>query len=230
MDFNITGKPEYSMLSVGLNPGDEIIAESGAMVSCDTSVNVKTSSRGGVLSGIKRATLGGESFFVNRYTTEEKSAEIKFAPPAPGDISYTKLDNQDFYIQSASFLAAESGIELNTSFQGLKGFFSGEGLFMLKASGNGHVFFDSYGAIEKISLDGTVGKYIVDTGHIVAFEPSLKYRIKTVGGLKATFFSGEGLVCEFSGSGDLYIQTRTPETLASWVHPFRKVKSENKNS
>ena len=92
----------------------------------------------------------------------------------------------------------------------MKGFFSGESLFLIKASGNGDIWFSSYGAILEIPVNGS---YIVDTGYIVAFEDTLNYNVEMLGGLsfkslKTSIFGGEGLVCRFSGQGKLWIQTR----------------------
>ncbi len=102
--------------------------------------------------------------------------------------------------------------------------FSGEGLFFLKASGTGELFFSSFGAIHKVQVQG---EYIVDTGHIVAFEPSLSFKLEKVGGLKSLFLSGEGLVCRFSGSGTLYVQTRNQNSFAAWANQFRRVQTSN---
>ena len=95
--------------------------------------------------------------------------------------------------------------------------FSGEGLFFIECSGRGELFFNSYGAIIEREVDGAL---LVDTGHVVAWEPGLRYSIRGVGGLKSTLLSGEGLVMNFSGSGKVYLQTRTMGGLASWLTPF----------
>jgi uncharacterized protein (TIGR00266 family) len=98
------------------------------------------------------------------------------------------------------------------------------GLFLLKAIGPGTVFVASYGAIYKKQCDG---EYIVDTDHIVAFEDSVSYGITKVGGIKSLFLGGEGLVAKFSGTGMIYAQTRSPSSLAAFLHPFRRVQSNN---
>ncbi len=229
MQFKITGRPEFSMINVTLSDAESIVAESGAMVSMSSNMQIKTSSRGGVLKGLTRSFLGGESFFMNTYTAQGGDADIKLAPSVPGDLMHRTLNGEDFYLQSGAYVAGSPTIAIDTKFQGLKGFFSGEGLFMLKASGKGDLFFCSFGAIEEVDVSAFDGEYVVDTGYIVAFESTLKYNIRTVGGLKSTFFSGEGLVCKFTGSGKLWLQTRAGEPLASWVHPFRSVRSRSNN-
>jgi len=93
----------------------------------------------------------------------------------------------------------------------------GEGLFLLSATGAGDLFINAYGGIREIDLNGS---FIVDTGHIVAFEDSLTFNVKKVGSWKSTLFSGEGLVCEFSGKGKLWIQTRNLSALVAWLRPM----------
>ena len=125
---------------------------------------------------------------------------------------------------TCSALASGTDVEVDSKWGGAKTFFGGEGLFMLKVSGQGPVWLSSYGAIHQVDVSGS---YTVDTGHIVAFDETLTFQINKVGGMKSLFFSGEGLVCEFSGNGRLWIQTRNAPSLASFLHPFRPVKQNN---
>jgi uncharacterized protein (TIGR00266 family) len=110
-------------------------------------------------------------------------------------------------VQSTSYLASSQGINIDSKWGGFKTFFGGEGFFMIKATGQGEMAVNSFGAIHELELDGP---YIVDTGHIVAFEETLGFKVKRVGSWKSTFFSGEGLVCLFEGQGKLWIQSRNP--------------------
>lgn len=107
---------------------------------------------------------------------------------------------------------------MDVEFGGSKTFFGGEGLFLLEMSGTGPAFVSSYGAIDEVTVDPgeTV---VVDTGHIVAFEETLEFDVRRVGGLKSTLFSGEGLVCEFSGEGRVWTQTRSPGAFLAWLIP-----------
>ena len=115
-------------------------------------------------------------------------------------------------------MASSPEIEVNTKWGGAKTFFSKEGLFLLKMSGQGKLFLSSYGAIHNISLEAGQ-KYIVDTGHMVAFTEGVGYKVKRVGGLKSTLFSGEGLVCELTGPGKIMIQSRSADAFISWLIP-----------
>ena len=133
-------------------------------------------------------------------------------------------------LQRGAYLANSEGVEITSQWQGMRGFFSGEGLILLKVHGRGDLFFNSYGAIIELDVQDEV---FVDTGYIVAFESTLNYNVTTLPGArpgtnwKSLFLGGEGLVCRFTGRGKVWIQTRQIGTYLSWVNPFRPVKSKN---
>ncbi|MFC6719103.1 TIGR00266 family protein [Natrialbaceae archaeon GCM10025810] len=216
MDHSIAHQPSFALLQVDLDPGESITAEAGAMVSHTDGIEMTTNrGNGGLLGSVKRSVLGEESFFQNTFTARDRG-HVTLAPPIPGDITRHDLDHDAVYVQSGSFLAADESISLETEFGGAKTFFGGEGLFLLKLSGSGPAFLSSYGAIETKSLEAGE-RYVVDTGHIVAFEDRVQFSVDRVGGLKSTLFSGEGLVCTFEGPGQLWLQSRSQDAFLSWV-------------
>jgi uncharacterized protein (TIGR00266 family) len=217
MRVDVRYQPSYSLAIVGLELNEAITAEGGAMVSMTSNVEIKTEMRGGVFGALKRSVLGGESMFLNTFHSRGGSGEITLAPSLPGDIATTQVTGGPFYLQSGSFLASETGVNIDTTWGGAKSFFGSEGLFLLKATGTGGLIFSSYGAIHPVQLSGT--PYVVDTGHIVAFTGGLEFDVRRVGGWKSTILSGEGLVCEFRGSGILYLQTRSSQAFLSWLVP-----------
>jgi len=216
MRYEIIHRPSFSLLDVQLDRGEEIQAEAGAMVYMSPTIEVQTKARGGILGALKRSVLGGESFFVNTFRAEEGPGSIGLAPSYMGDIEAFEL-NGTLYAQSGAFLASYGNIEIDTKWGGARTFFGREGLFLLKMSGRGTVFLSSFGAIYKKELHNE--RFIIDTGHMVAFSEGLDFNIKRVGGLKSTLFSGEGLVAEFYGTGTLYIQTRSMDSFLSWLIP-----------
>lgn len=225
MPYEIKSSPEFAIIDFKLAPGESVVAESGAMVSMSANVKMKTEARGGVLAAAKRKLLGGESIFQNTFTAEGQEGHVMLAPGCPGDIMAFNLGSgRSLMIQSSAYVAATPDVTLDTKWGGARGFFSGVGLFLLKATGPGTVFVSSYGAIFPKRCEGA---YIVDTDHIVAFEDSVTYGITKVGGIKSLFFGGEGLVAKFSGQGMIYAQTRSPSSLAAFLHPFRPVKSKS---
>lgn len=218
MQIEIRYQPSYSLAIAKLAAGEGVQVESGAMVSMTGNVQIETRMQGGLFGALKRKVLGGESLFTNTYTALGAPGEVTLAPTLPGDLTHITLAGGTFFMQSGSFVACAPGVQIDTAWGGAKGFFSGEGLFLLKASGSGDLLFSSYGAIHRVDLDGR-SPYIVDTGHVVGFTSGLQYAVKSVGGFKSTLLSGEGLVCEFTGQGALYLQTRSTQAFLSWLLP-----------
>ncbi|MFO1524024.1 MAG: TIGR00266 family protein [Kiritimatiellia bacterium] len=218
--YRFDGKPDYGFLTVTIPQGRTLKVEAAAMATLDTNIRMKTRMRGGF-----RRFLGGESLFINEFTAENGPGEIGIAPAAPGDIDHVCLDNETIYLQSSGYVASDPSVVIETKWQGLvKGFFSGESLFLVKCSGSGDLWFNTYGGMLCVEVDGS---YVVDTGHMVAFTGGLDYKVGKVGGYKALFLSGEGLVCRFTGKGKVWIQTRQVPRFARWAWPFRPVKSKN---
>lgn len=217
MEYDIEHRPSYALLSVELEQREELQAEAGAMVSHTDGIAIETEATGGIVDSLKRTAFGGESFFMNTFSAD-RPGHVTLAPPLPGDVIGKELADERLLVQSGSFMAAESGIDIDTQFGGGRTFFGGEGLFLLELSGTGRTFLSSYGAIERVDLEPGE-TYTVDTGHIVAFEGTTNFDVKKVGGLKSTLFSGEGLVCEFSGEGSVWLQTRSTDAFLSWLIP-----------
>ncbi|EPG68078.1 TIGR00266 family protein [Leptospira wolffii] len=213
MKIELLYKPSYSVAKVNLSQGESIQAESGALMSMSPNISIEThkAQKGGLLKSLKAAFLGGESFWMNTFTADQ-AGEVLLAPTLPGDLEKLEL-NGTVFVQSSSYLASEPKIDIDTKFQGLKGFFSGESLFFLKLSGSGTVLISSYGGIETLDVED---EFIVDTGHIVAFQEGLNYEITKFGGWKSFFLGGEGFVAKFKGKGKLWIQSRNVPSLGSW--------------
>jgi len=216
--YQIDAKPDFSLLTVQVPAGKTLRVEASAMASMDTNLVMKTKLKGGF-----GRFLTGESLFINDFTAEGGAGEITIAPGPPGDMDHVFLDNQTIYLQNSAYVASTPDVAVESKWQGLmKGFFSGENLFLIRCSGRGDLWFNTFGAM--IEVDVT-DNYVVDTGHIVAFTEGLDYDISRVGGYKSLFFSGEGLVCRFRGQGKVWIQTRKVGAFVGWVNPYRPVKS-----
>ncbi|HZI93783.1 MAG TPA: TIGR00266 family protein [Patescibacteria group bacterium] len=218
MQISIKYQPSYSLAILALASGESIQAESGAMVSMSSNIQIETAMKGGMLGAVARKVLGGESLFTNTFTAAGGPGEITLAPSLPGDITSVTMSSETLFIQSGSFLAGDPAINLDLQWGGAKTFFGSEGLFLLRATGSGPVLLSSYGAIHRVDLtQGT--PYVCDTGHVVAFTQGLSFDVRKVGGWKSTLLSGEGLVCDFSGAGTLYLQTRSTQAFLSWLIP-----------
>ena len=219
----------YGMLTLSLDPDETVKVERRAMVAME-GVGMRTGIGGsgfwgrirGLARGVKRVVLR-ESFFINRFTGIGMVGWVSLAPGLPGDISYFDLTpGRDLFIQSGSFLACTDNVELDLDFQGVRGFFTGESLFFIRAyceQGLGRVFFNSYGGIRKlpVRIDSRV---TVDTAHLVAFDDQVRYTVNKVGGIGSLLFSGEGLVMRFEGEGHVWIQSRNLSSLAEHLWPY----------
>jgi uncharacterized protein (TIGR00266 family) len=218
MQHRIDYGPAYTMAVLSLEPGESVTTEAGAMVMMSPGLEIKTDTgAGGLLKGLKRAALGGESFFMNTYVANEPG-ELGIAPALPGDVAIRSIGAETIYLTSGSFLAASASVDVDTKWGGAKTFFSREGLFLLKVTGPGDVLASSYGAIVELPLAAGESK-IVDTGHVVGFTDGVGYDIRKFGGWKSTILGGEGLVVQLTGPGTAWIQTRSPDAFVDWLVP-----------
>ena len=218
MKVDVHYRPAYALAMVNLGAGESIQVEAGAMVGMSADMDLETEAKGGLLSSLSRKVFGGESFFLNTYTGVADGDSVALAPPLPGDISVIEMKGETLMVQSGSYLASSEGVQVDTKWSGAKTFFGSEGLIMLKVSGTGTLIVSSYGAIHPVKL-APGQKYVVDTGHLVTFEEHLKFDLKKVAGWKSTLFSGEGLVVELTGPGDLTLQSRSQDSFLSWLIP-----------
>jgi len=227
MKNEIRYAPAFSMAEISLAEGEAVVVESGSMVGMSDNMQIKTSIGGtnrglfgkllAFLAALIRKVFGGESIFMNTYTPKGGPGRVLVAPALAGDIVHKKVEGGSLYVQATAYLASSPDLTIKTKWMGLKSLFGGEGLFLLRTEGSGELWFNCCGAIKEIEVDG---EYTVDTGHIVAFEDTLDFKVKAVGGLKSTLMSGEGLVTRFSGKGKLWIQSHNLSSMISWVIPM----------
>lgn len=226
MQLNLEAGPAFTFGTISIPPGGELHVEAGAMAAYSDGVEVETKAKGGVMAGLKRSVLGGESFFINTFRSPN-GGTVSVAPCLPGDMSLIPVNgSQALMVQSGSWIASDPGINVDTKWGGAKGFFSGAGLFLLRCTGEGDVLTSSYGAILTMHLEAGTS-YTLDTGHVVAFDESVQYSIHKAGNWKTTFLGGEGLVTRFTGPGRLWLQTRSQQDLLDWIIPKLPSKSSS---
>lgn len=218
MEIEVIYRPSYSLGVIRLSGGEQVLVEGGSMVAMSQGVTLETKATGGFLKSLSRSLLGGESFFQNTYRAPGGGGTIYVAPPLPGDLSTMELRNESLLIQSGAYVASEMGVQIDTKWGGAKTFFASEGLILLRASGSGKVLLSSYGAIHEVEL-GAGEMLTVDTGHLVAFNERVGFKVRTIGGIKSTLFSGEGLVVDLSGPGKVLLQTRSQSSFLAWLIP-----------
>jgi uncharacterized protein (TIGR00266 family) len=218
MKYEIKYKPSYSMLVVSLEQGETVTAESGAMTYMDPSIEVHTRKREkSLLGSLGLAIVGRQSFWVNDYTATQGQGEAGFVSAPVGDIEMLEIKpGQGYVIQKSAYVASTQDVDLDIKWEGFtKGLF-GQGLFMIKIKGNGSLFINTFGAIDKHTLKP--GQTLtVDNFHLVAFSDTCTYKVTKFGGLKETILGGEGLVTQITGPGDIYIQTKNLKEFVDWL-------------
>jgi uncharacterized protein (TIGR00266 family) len=218
MKYEIKYKPAYSMLVVSLEKGETITGEAGAMTYMDTTIEPHTRKREkSLLGSLGMSIIGRQSFWVNDYAAVAGPGEVGLVSAPVGDIETLEVKpNQGYIIQKSAYIASTQNVDLNIKWEGFtKGLF-GQGLFMIKVTGNGMLFINTFGAVDKHTLKSGQ-TMIVDNFHLVAFSDTCNYKVTKFGGLKETLLGGEGLVTQITGPGDVYIQTKNLKEFVDWL-------------
>ncbi len=225
MNVTIKHQPAFALAVVALAPNETIKVEPGAMVSHSYGLTTETKADGGIFGGLKRM-VAGESFFQNTWTAPAEGGEITLAPTLSGDMAVLPIAGADFLLRSGAYIASETGVSIDASWGGGKGFFGGGGLVLLKVSGQGQLLLASYGAIEERIL-AAGESYTIDTAHIVGMDAGVSFELRKSGGWKSTILGGEGLVCRLTGPGRVLMQTRSESAFLGWIIPKLPTKSNS---
>lgn len=222
------------LLSVDLQPGESIVAESNAMVMNDGGASVEGKLQGGVLSSLARRIFSEESLFQQVITTKNgRDAQVFLAPPLPGDIELVDIGERQFYLNSGCYMASDSTVgtsqRLNSSVLG--SFFGGTGGFIvMRSEGEGKLAMCAFGQILRIDVKPGE-EVVVDNGHVVAWQTTLDFRVSTAsskrglfGRMISTAMSGEFLVTKFSGEGHVYISSRNQPAFEEYMKAITGVK------
>lgn len=222
MNYKIIGKT-VPILEMELNKGEKVYTQSGAMAYQTEGISMNTNARGGVMKSLGRM-FAGESIFMANYTAEKDGVKVAFASTVPGEVIPVNLDEltNGMILQKGAFLCAEDSVqtEITLTKRFSAGLFGGEGFILQKASGKGMLFLEVDGdKIEKELAPGEVLK--VDSGNVVAFEPSVKYEIETVKGLGNILVGGEGLfLTKLVGPGKVILQSQNIRDFATRLIPY----------
>jgi uncharacterized protein (TIGR00266 family) len=218
MQYEIKYKPSYAMAVVKLGPGEGVVAEAGAMTYMSPSIQVNTRMRQkGLLGSLITSVIGGQSFFVVDFVAGDKPGEVGLVSAPVGDVEVLEVrPDRGFIIQKSAFVASEKGIDLDVQWQGFtKGLF-GNGLFMIKVTGAGLLFINTFGAIDHHVL-APGERLVVDNFHLVGFTDTCRYEVKKFGTWKDTILSGEAFVTEIEGPGEVYVQTKNVREFVDWL-------------
>jgi len=223
MKIEMRNRGAFSSTLIKLAPGESFVSESGALFRSSGNINVDVSTRagegsGGLLGGLKRL-VAGEKFFFSTYSVEgDQEGEVGLAPTLQGEMRVLPCDGSTTWVLTGgSYLASTPELTINTKFQGFKGFVTGESISFVEVSGNGHLLVSAFGRITEIDVDGVL---VVDTGHVVAFESTLKYSVsKAAGSWVQSWLAGEGIVLNFEGKGKIYVQSHNPSEFGGLLGP-----------
>ncbi len=217
MQATIRGSQAFAYIEADLSPGDVLIAESDSMSSMAADLDLTAKTNGGFLSAVAKKFLGGESFFVNEFKNNTNEIRrLTLVQKTPGDIRQMELNGGSICLQPGAYIASTPGLKLGLKYAGISSFIGREGLFKLVVSGTGTLWFGAYGGLVDKEIRG---EYIVDSSHLVAYDPQMKLRTQLAGGLFASFLGGEGLVTRVEGEGRIVMQTRSMSGFASWLNP-----------
>jgi len=216
MNVKEVGSSAFQILECELNPNEIITVESGAMASQDVGLMPMTVMNGTFWQALVLKLVGGESFFINHFqNVSSKTQKIHISQSTPGDIQSRQLNGEEIFIETGSFIARTGDIKIKTKWAGFKNLIAGEGLFKLSFQGTGTIWYGCYGAVVEKEINGT---YIVDSGHLLMWPPTVKLKLKLAGGLIDSFLSKEGFVLQLEGKGKVQLQTRSVKGLAQWLN------------
>ncbi len=216
MNVKEVGSSAFQILECELNPNEMITVESGAMASQDIGLMPTTVMNGTFWQALVLKLLGGESFFINHFqNVSSKTQKIHISQSTPGDIQSRQLNGEEIFIETGSFIARTGDIKIKTKWAGFKNLIAGEGLFKLSFKGTGTIWYGCYGAVVEKEINGT---YIVDSGHLLMWPPTVQLKLKLAGGLIDSFLSKEGFVLQLEGQGKVQLQTRSVKGLAQWLN------------
>jgi uncharacterized protein (TIGR00266 family) len=222
MEYKIIGQT-VPVVEMKLNAGETIYTQSGGMAYQSEGISMSTNARGGIMKSLGRM-FAGESIFMANYTARKNGAMVAFASTVPGGIVPVDLSkfSNGMIMQKGAFLCAESNVDVSVTFtkKFSAGLFGGEGFILQKATGNGYVFLEIDGdIIQKELAPGEVLK--VNTGNVVALEPSVSYEVETVKGLGNLFLGGEGLfLTKLVGPGKVILQSQNFSDFAGRIIPY----------
>ena len=217
MNYTIQGTPAFGFVHIDLAPGESIITESDAMTSMHSELDMQPKLNGGLIKGLIRKFLGGESLFINTFTNNTQgNLRLTLTQTFPGDVKLLEInEGEKMYLQSGAFICCEPGVKMGLEWAGFNSWIGGEGLFRLSMSGKGKYMIGAYGGLVEKAINGEL---IVDTDHLVAYPKGFKIKTQLSGNIISSITSGEGFVMRITGQGKVILQTRSFSGLAKWIN------------
>ncbi len=242
VDYKIFGN-DIQFVEVELDPGETVIAEAGAMVYMEEGISFEvkmgdgSSPNQGLMDKLLSAgsrLITGESLFITHFTNRGYGkSRVAFAAPYPGTIVPVNLNDvrNKLIVQKDGFLCAAFGTKLTVTLNRKigAGLVGGEGFILEKLEGDGKAFIHAGGTVIERQLNNQTLR--IDTGCVVAFEPSLDFDIETTGSLKSMVFGGEGIfLATMRGTGRVWLQSMPIRKLIRALAPFSKNRGKEASS
>ncbi|WP_338847986.1 TIGR00266 family protein [Massilia sp. W12] len=228
--FTVNGADD-PMLHVALRQGESIYCESDAMVTMESTLDLKGKMKGGLGGALMRTFANGESFFQQTIEAVRGDGDCLLAPTLPGAMAVIDIGPRQYVVSDGAFVAATQNVELNVRTQNVgSALFGGNGgFFVMESSGQGQLVVSGFGTLYQVEV--TPGKdMIIDNAHAVCWDNTLHYEISVTtnggkrGGLSGLFgsmvnsvTSGEGMVLRFSGSGKVWVCSRNRNAFVGWL-------------
>ena len=219
MEVTIRHSPSNAVARCTLAGGETLKVQPDAMIAHSPGVVLTAAADGGVMKGLKRKVLGGESFFITTYTAPADGGWVDVATHLLGDqFALDVSEGHGLLISRGGWVASSTDISIDAKWGGLKNLMGGEGGFIVRATGTGTMVLACFGALDVWDL--AAGEtFVLDTNHMVAYDESVTYTLRRAveGRSIQSLKSGEGWVFEFVGPGRVYGQTRSPQSLTKWL-------------
>ncbi|MBK0865689.1 MAG: TIGR00266 family protein [Saccharopolyspora sp.] len=208
--------PSFGVARLLLAPGEPVRIAAGSMLATSYGVVVEARTGGGLLKSLTRGAFGGDAA-VTTCTAGQQGGWVDVAGPLPGDLNVLELDGRGWCVARGAWLASGGTTHSDDQWPGFNNLFGGEPGFLSHVSGPGPVVLACYGALDVMTLQP--GEFVtVDPGHVVAYADAVQTRLRQAGqGVPQSMRTGEGLVFDFAGPGQVLVQTRDPRGLASWL-------------
>ncbi len=217
MQVAIRHNPSFAVARISLAPGEPVQAESGAMAGMSPDMTVQAKMQGGLMKSLARGALGGESLFVTTYTAGQYGGWVDVAPTLPGDIvALPASPERAWNLSKGSWLANEWSVTTDTKWGGFGNLVGGEGGFLMRATGQGQLLAACFGALDVHRL-GPGERVVLDSGHLVAYSDGIGVTTRRLGSTMTALKSGEGLVFEFTGPGEVLGQSRNPSAFIAYL-------------
>lgn len=212
----LMGSDSFRTIRFTLMQRQFVTVQAGLMASQSAFLQTKTVLNGNIFQALAAKFFGGETLFVNHfYNLTSRPGDLVVTQSTPGDIVELKINNQEYFLEAGSFIAKTGNVRIETVWAGFKSFIAGEGFFRQRYSGNGTIWFGSFGAVVEKEV---VGDFIVDSGHLLGFPTHMNFDVKLGGSIWTSLTSKEGIVIRLSGRGKIWLQTRSVKGLSDWLN------------